>query len=336
MKIRVVISMQWKLLSVLLLSLLVLNSFGSAAVPSNEVSPVLAEKVAKTYVNWIAVNIPDFKEWRGATLGKPVTYYFPNGEKSAYEFAVFKNGKSVGFILVSARKDMSPVLEFSRANPPSWNLKKVKELAEKKGYKTGRLLYYGALTYSVDIGNRKAIGLKDLKVRKYPMSVKLEFNKEKSKKEWEEIANIKAIPDTKEVVPLATWVSNEIEGVPLWTSTDDGNANVQYPNNVGPAPDPWDDWDGCSPISASMVIAYYEPQLQNDREAIIDILHHTMRTSDSGGTVPDNIVSGINDFFVEYYNLYGDLIVDDPLNHYFRAEIYWQFPNFGDYEFTML
>ncbi|KUK16600.1 hypothetical protein [Thermococcus sibiricus] len=144
--------MQWKKLSVLLIGLLVLSSFGSAAVSGNKIPLPLAEKAARSYVNWIAANIPDFKEWENATLGEPVVYYFPNGEKSVYEFAVFKNGKNVGFILVSARKDMPPVLEFSKAEPPSWNLEKAKELAEKKGYKAGKLLYYGALTYGINIG----------------------------------------------------------------------------------------------------------------------------------------------------------------------------------------
>ncbi|KUK28758.1 MAG: Uncharacterized protein XD61_0690 [Thermococcus sp. 40_45] len=144
-----------------------MSSFGSAAVSGNKIPLPLAEKAARSYVNWIAANIPDFKEWENATLGEPVVYYFPNGEKSVYEFAVFKNGKNVGFILVSARKDMPPVLEFSKAEPPSWNLEKAKELAEKKGYKAGKLLYYGALTYGINIGNGKAIGLRDMKVRKY-------------------------------------------------------------------------------------------------------------------------------------------------------------------------
>ncbi len=316
--------MRWKLLGVLLLSLLVLSSFGSAAVPSNEVSPVLAEKAAKTYVNWIAVNIPDFKEWRGATLGKPITYYFPNGEKSAYEFAVFKNGKNVGFILVSARKDMPPVLEFSKAKPPSWNLEKVKELAEKKDYKAGKLLYYGALTYSVDIGNGKAIGLKDMKVRKYPMNVELKFNKEKARKDWEKIANTGTITDTKEIVPLATAVIGFIEGVPAWTSTDYGDAYyLDYPDNVGPATDPWDDWDGCAAIAASMIIAYYEPQLQDDwnREAIIDVLHYTMNIDYNGGSYWWNQVEGIKNFKEEWDSLTG-WIVSDSVYHDFTATFY--------------
>lgn len=309
--------MRWKLFGVLLLSLLILGSFGSAAVPSNEVSPALAEKVAKTYVNWIAANIPDFEEWKGATLRKPITYYFPNGEKSAYEFAVFKNGKNVGFILISARKDMPPVLEFSKAEPPSWNLEKVKELAEKKGYKTGRLLYYGALTYSVDIGNRKAIGLKDLKVRKRPTKVKLKFNKEKAKKNWDILLST----SSDYGIQYLDVGYNEISGVPAWTSYDDGNSNISYPNNVGPDPDPWHEWDGCSPIAGAMVIGYYEPLL--DEEAIIDILHHTMSTSTDGWTNFWNIDDGIDDFDDEYNTLLNSGIVNQPISHWFDGSNDW-------------
>ncbi len=281
-------SMRRKLLSLLLLGLSVLGSFGSAAVPSNEVSPALAEKVAKTHVNWIAANIPDFED--------------------------FKNSKNVGFILISARKDMPPVLEFSKAEPPSWNLEKVKELAEKKGYKTGRLLYYGALTYSVDIGNRKAIGLKDLKVRKRPTKVKLKFNKEKAKKNWDILLST----SSDYGIQYLDVGYNEISGVPVWTSYDDGNSN---PNNVGPDPDPWHEWGGCSPIAGAMVIGYYEPLL--DEEAIIDILHHTMSTSTDGWTSFWNIDDGIDDFDDEYNTLLNSGIVNQPISHWFDGSNDW-------------
>ncbi|MDK2870522.1 MAG: hypothetical protein PWP39_1757 [Pyrococcus sp.] len=313
--------MQWKLVSVLLLGLLVLSSSSSATVPSKDVSPALAEKVARSYVQWIAVNIPDFKEWRDATLGKPVTYYFPNGEKSAYEFAVFKNGKNVGFILVSARKDMPPVLEFSKAKPPSWKLEKVKELAEKKGYKTGRLLYYGALTYSVDIGNGKAISLKDMKVRKYLINVKLQFTNNLESSLGKSSIGIYTVDGL---------VIKSISGVPAWTSTDYGGAYyIDYPDNVGPASDPWDDWDGCAAIAASMIIAYYEPQLQDDwnREAIIDVLHHTMNIDYNGGSYWWDQVEGIKNFKEEWDSLTG-WIVSDPVYHDFTATFYEEFSSY--------
>ncbi|WP_461862691.1 C39 family peptidase, partial [Thermococcus sp.] len=180
----------------------------------------------------------------------------------------------------------------------------------------GRLLYYGALTYSVDIGNRKAIGLKDLKVRKYPMSVKLEFNKEKVKKSRDTLVSTSDY-ETQDL----DMEYNEISGVPAWTSTDDGNANVQYPNNVGPASDPWDDWDGCSPIAGSMVIGYYEPLL--DKEEIIDILHHTMGTSTDGRTNFWNVDNGIDDFDDEYTTLLNSGIVTQPISHWFDGSNDW-------------
>ncbi|ALV62418.1 hypothetical protein ADU37_CDS07190 [Thermococcus sp. 2319x1] len=86
------------------------------------------------------------------------------------------------------------------------------------------------------------------------------------------------------------------------------NADTKYPNNVGSAADPWDNWDGCSPIEASMVVAYYDSQFRtpNLREAIIDILHFTMGTNSKGGTEPDGILKGIEDFYWEATKLYRE------------------------------
>lgn len=138
------------------------------------------------------------------------------------------------------------------------------------------------------------------------------------------IAN-SAITSTKGAVPMSStpiFIWNKVYGVPAWTSTDSGDADIQYPNNVGPDPDPWEEWDGCAPISGSMIIAYYELQLQDDwnREAIIDILHHTMGTLNGGGTLaPQQVTAGIALFDEEYNQLLQEGIVSESISNEFSA-----------------
>lgn len=47
-------------------------------------------------------------------------------------------------------------------------------------------------------------------------------------------------------------------------------------------------WDGCTPIAAAQIIAYHEhPKLyeegyHTEHDILVDILHHTMGTSNDG------------------------------------------------------
>nr|WP_277346688.1 C39 family peptidase [Thermococcus sp. Bubb.Bath] len=117
---------------------------------------------------------------------------------------------------------------------------------------------------------------------------------------------------------MYTYVEKHIPNVPTWTTTDPGSYPTVYPYNVGPNGDPWSWWDGCAPIAASMVIAYYEPQLQDpwNREALIDIIHHTMKTDENGGTQIFNVAPGIEDLYEEYQHV-SNLIA---LNNFVRND----------------
>ncbi|AFN03750.1 hypothetical protein PFC_04005 [Pyrococcus furiosus COM1] len=44
---------------------------------SREIPPQLASQIAQTYVNWIATNIPEFKNWKNATIGEPTRVHMP-------------------------------------------------------------------------------------------------------------------------------------------------------------------------------------------------------------------------------------------------------------------
>ncbi|HDZ35883.1 MAG TPA: hypothetical protein ENH81_03075, partial [Thermococcus sp.] len=160
--------LRWKSLFAVLLGLLMVGVIAGTvtALPQDtsstliEITPQIAEKVALTYVKWISKNIPQYGEWSDAQVSKiPQLYYSPDGSKVAYEFTVLKNDEVVGYIMISARKDLPPVLEFGKSKPPSMNIEKVKER-----YKVKRLLYLGALLYGADIGNGKAVHLRDMRL----------------------------------------------------------------------------------------------------------------------------------------------------------------------------
>ena len=312
----------------------VLSSFAGAlslAPPEGHdgsITSAEAMLVAQRHLQWVSSNVPKFEEWKNAKLSQPVVYYFPNGTKSAYEFTVLVNGKPDGFILVAAQRYMPPILEFGKGESPSKRLHYAQDIARKKGYslKNQRLLYYGALTYSVQLDSNKLMRLTDFKVQRIPTHIYLAFFRRG--KEYLPQINIKtsefSILEDDGTDENLVAVVNSISGVPAWTPTDNGNSNIPYPYNVGTPDDPWIGWDGCAAVAASMIIAYYEPQLRDDfeREAIIDVLHHTMAINDNtGGSTWQTQVIGIDNFKEEWDRLRG-WIVYEPVYHDFTATFY--------------
>ncbi|WP_456394593.1 C39 family peptidase [Thermococcus sp.] len=317
--------MRWKPMLAVLLGLLMVGvtpvtatAFPQdAPIMSAEIAPQIAEKIALTYVEWISKNIPLYKEWKGSNISKtPRIYYLPNGSKVAYEFTVLKNDRVVGYMMISARKDLPPVLEFGKSKPPSINIGKV-----NAKYNVKRLLYLGALLYVADIGKGKAVHLRDMGLMEYPQRVEFNVNHKAAEALWDDIlrdtyntlfseSNVGIESSTPVLIDWA-----HIDGVPSWTSEDTGNSNIKYPNNIGIQPDPWDTWDGCTPIAASMVLGYYVSF--PDKESIIDVLHHTMDTDDIEGTTYYwNIDDGIDNFAEEYtntvyYPVFGEKYPDD-------------------------
>lgn len=86
----------------------------NTAEASNMVSMEQAEKVASYSIKEISGSLTDLSEWKDTTVKQSTVYYDLDGKKSAYSFNVIKNKQPVGYILISATKDNSPVLEFSK------------------------------------------------------------------------------------------------------------------------------------------------------------------------------------------------------------------------------
>ncbi|NJE61067.1 hypothetical protein [Thermococcus sp. 21S7] len=335
---------------VVFFAVLILSSFAGALslVPpkghDGPVTPTEAMSVAQRHLQWASSNIPGFEDWKRAKLSQPVVYYFPNGTKSAYEFTVLVNGKPNGFILVAAQRYMPPVLEFSKGEAPSERLGRI-GMARFRGFSVEkhRLLYYGALSYSIELDNGKAMNIYG-KVSSVPKTVKLSFSPEHMADIWRALETSSAGEPTIGILSSGDIYTKIIPNVPVWTEDsyfgDPGNGYISYPNNVGPSADPWDAWDGCTPIAAAQIIAYYEhPEIyengyytQEYKEymtSLVDILHHTMGTFDKEndpgqtyvcGWPGSDACDGIEAFADEYQKLKEKGIVSWSLVHSYDAQ----------------
>ncbi|NJF25624.1 C39 family peptidase [Thermococcus sp. Bubb.Bath] len=260
--------------------------------------PLVSRNMA-LYLAKNELNSVPFMDFKGAKIGKKlVLFYFPDGRPAYYEVPIFMGRKLIGVMFMPASKTMPPgwMQVFEARKLVSQQLDKI---AETRGIRHYRYVVLGAAMFGIQTGDGTVV---DLAGREYRIDPKMPFRfsieSEKNVMLWAKLERDASKSSSIKI----------IEGVPTWTSTDTGNANTKYPDNVGSAPDPWDDWDGCSPIAASMVVAYYESQFRTAylREAIIDVLHFTMGTNNKGETEADDIPRGIEDFYWEAIKLYKD------------------------------
>jgi hypothetical protein len=84
-------------------------------VAENEVDQ--ARKVGQAWVEEIAVIDPEMAEWQGAYLTRALPFHNPKGEIIAYMFAVERNGKTVGRVLVGSAAYGYSILEGTKAPP---------------------------------------------------------------------------------------------------------------------------------------------------------------------------------------------------------------------------
>ena len=300
--------------------------------------PAEAMLVAQRHLQWASSNLPEFKNWKNARLSQPVVYYFPNGTKSAYEFTVLVNGRPDGFMLVAAQRYMPPILEFGKGEAPSKRLGRI-GAARIRSFSTERhrLLYYGGLSYGIKIENGKSVDIYG-RITSIPQTIKLSFSPTQVANTW---GAFSTITGEKGIGVLSTSITIiVIPNVPVWTENsyvgDPGDASTSYPNNVGLNADPWDAWDGCTPIAAAQIIAYHEhPEIYENEyyteeykaymTSLVDILHHTMGTSNDGwtywcGRIGSDACDGIESFPAEYQKLMSQGIVSWSLVNSYDAQ----------------
>jgi hypothetical protein len=58
------------------------------------------------------------------------------------------------------------------------------------------------------------------------------------------------LPLWPSTISFARAMDETVSGVPCWTQTDTGGGSS---TDVGTGRDAWNEWDGCSPIAASMI-----------------------------------------------------------------------------------
>ncbi|MDD4858898.1 MAG: C10 family peptidase [Dehalococcoidales bacterium] len=155
------------------------------------VSEKEAREVALFYVRGYASTIT---EWKGAVIGSGSEYY-TDEKVSAYEFSVFTGNRGVGYIVISARTDWMPVLEFGTGSPPSHSLEKAKKVAQENAFieqndnSKPKYYYDGATFYLAEIGDKmkrenKAVNLTDLKIVEKPRKIDLKMNKKLASETW--------------------------------------------------------------------------------------------------------------------------------------------------------
>jgi hypothetical protein len=141
-----------------------------------------------------------YSEWGGAELGAPIPYYYVADTTIpiAYEYTVLKEGESVGYMIISACKDLFPSLEGGNGAAPSSYIDRAKETAKRAGYITDdeepMILYWGALTYSVQFGDsmkqdRIAIHLPTGTLEKVPGQMYTQIDKEEAREAWNRLKN---------------------------------------------------------------------------------------------------------------------------------------------------
>lgn len=217
----------------------------------------------------------------------------------AWVFPVEDGGSDVGHITIDADQFEVPVLSFGRGKAPQRRLTAAKKVAKAYGSPVhDRFLYHGGVTYGVESADDMIVDLRGqvmrgLRPAESADSMKPTHDRNGNKKDSYTTAA------TGDKLTHGDWsgeTDDEVSNVPNWTETDSGGASS---TSYGTGDDSWNDWDGCTPVAASMAIGYHEGIDEwddNDREALIDRLHDDMDTSDDGVTKEWNSATGIDNY----------------------------------------
>jgi Peptidase_C39 like family len=337
-------------------------AYAAPPVSENSVTAAEAENAALQYVARFSSSI--MPEWSNAQVSEPVPYYsFIDDTIAAYEFTVLNNGNDVGFIVISARKDWMPALEWGSGEAPSSHMDEAKCVAVENGFSSNdgimeaKIYYNGALSQSVQFGEKmknkgNIINLFSGLVEQISKEQNpLQMDKNKANRAWEEISQCTKALSTTSVQSAAAASQKIISGVPAYyqhnqcdVCCDCGHGTVQYPACVGIARDPWEEGDGCAPISGAMVLGYWRthgyPNISPDDETLIDHGHAKMNTDFYGQTQSWYVASGINlvsniysyHFQATSYSpvWWSDIVNEVNANRPFALSV-WGHPTYGNH-----
>ncbi|ADJ26832.1 hypothetical protein Dehly_1552 [Dehalogenimonas lykanthroporepellens BL-DC-9] len=258
--------------------------------------------------------------WNNSDILGPVVYYAVDGTKVAYEFTVVNMDEPIGYVIISATKDLPPLLEAGEGRSPSSYLKETKNLAIMENLTSSadkpRFLWWGALTYSVQYGEQMkekglAIHLQSGRIMSVPSELPVfEVDTTLAEAAWIEVMNKSNQVGTVVRSSNYHWIT----GVPCyyqqgWSGGhgDDYSQYATWPSCRGTGADPWAKWDGCTPIAGSMILGYWDgmgyTSIPNGEDLLIDDCHHWMHTDFDGFTTGSDIDDGLENLLEEYgYN----------------------------------
>lgn len=284
---------------------------GSATPPGRDVVPEgTARTVALGQIDDLA-RTDEFADWRGATAGRARTYYArndgqgPEYRPAVYVFPVETRGATRGYVTVGADRRVAPVVEYSKADPPRAGLDRARAAARGQGVEPAdRPRYGGGVHYGLELSDGSVANLRNGAVYAEDPGMDpgaMEAGERLTREKWRDVESAldggrSAGEATVADVVSADGASDRIWSVPCWTEEDGGNAGS---TEVGTGPDTWNDWDGCVPVAASMVVGYHEWTWEGDdeaRETMIDRLHRTMNTSVDGRTYPWDVDDGFRKY----------------------------------------
>jgi hypothetical protein len=273
-----------------------------------------AEEVAEYYVHYIPTFISDLSKWDDATVEYSMTFYDPDGNKSAYSFDVIDNGDYAGYILVSATRNNYPILEFSEGTLPntlgealSKSSSEVNEYAEENDLTVSdtKPLYLGGTFYYVEYSLTNSTE----KVSE-TLLLDLVTSQTISLEESESFAVTSADSIDSKLLEQKKSEANE-----LWSSLEEEmsfrgivSSNMRSSRSVSGIPGVpyYDQVRGCSPTAAGIVLGYWEDNGYSslpDGDPLIEELADAMNTDSNGNTYTRNIDDGIEDVCSDYnYN----------------------------------
>lgn len=277
-----------------------LSSIGTVSAQSDEyVSKKTARTIARNAAEQLRTE-SEFDDWRAQGVRSPQLYYakVQTGRSveyvpRAWVFAIEDRGDDVGHITIDAEQLEIPVLAYGRGTAPHKHLESARGVARARGASVhNRFLYHGGVEYGVETTDRRMVDLRGNRLKARPAVENVESLKPTHNRDGE-------LSSQGEKLNAPDWsgsTDDSISGVPNWTESDDGGASS---TDYGSGADTWGEWDGCTPIAASMVIGFHEgiSEYQTDaREALIDRLHDDMNTDSGGVTDWWNIDNGISNY----------------------------------------
>jgi hypothetical protein len=275
------------------------------ATKSDVISEQLAYEMAKAKVEALA-GMDEFSKWERGDVSSPELFQLPTSNGSAttyapavYVFPIKNSGNQVGHISISARTQLPPVLGYSTNPAPQLRLEAVTESDVLGALSFGdKFIYLGGMSYGIEAVNPGAASEEkkryvDLRgnystaLHSVDSIESFEVSSDAASRQWKAVNNTSPSQHVGSVTTQSRNADEEVSGVPNWTEGDND--------------DPWAEWDGCSPIAASMAIGHHEGTSYSDRDGLIDVLHQRMSTRDVSGvgdglTIPGDIPRGIRNY----------------------------------------